>query len=65
MSGNPEAAVSGGMHSSSALPTYVPGLVALLVEMGQQQALDRRVELHFEVLNEVLHRAGVLTGTAP
>jgi hypothetical protein len=58
-SGNPAAAVSGGSRSSLGLPSHVPGLVSLLVEMGQQQALDRRVALHVDVLREVLRQVGV------
>jgi hypothetical protein len=51
----------GGGSSSLSLPRHV-GFVqaALLVEMGQQQALERRVALHVEVVQEVARRVGVL-----
>jgi hypothetical protein len=58
-SGNPQAAVSGGSRSSLGLPAHVEGLTALLVEMGQQQLLERRVALHIEVLGEVMRRVGI------
>jgi hypothetical protein len=59
-SGNPEAAVSGGSRSSLGLPAHVPGIVSLLVEMGQQQTLERRIALHAQVAEEVGRRVGVL-----
>jgi hypothetical protein len=61
-SGNPQAAVSGGSRSSLGLPRMIPGLATLLVEMGQQQALERRVALHVEVAQEVARRVGVIEG---
>jgi hypothetical protein len=57
-SGNPQAAVSGGSRSSLGLPAHIPGLVSILVEMGQQQALERRVALHVEVLQQVMREIG-------
>jgi hypothetical protein len=49
----------GGSRSSLGLPTHVPGLATLLVEMGQQQSLERRTALHVEVVNEVASRVGL------
>ena len=46
--------------SSLGLNRYFPGLIPILVEMGQQQALERRVSLHVDVLTELLHQVGVL-----
>jgi hypothetical protein len=57
-SGNPQAAVSGGSRSSLGLPAHVPGLVSFLVEMGQQQALERRVALHIDVLQQLMRTLG-------
>jgi hypothetical protein len=48
--------------SSLGLNRTVPGLIPVLVEMGQQQALDRRIALHVEVLQAVLLETGVLQG---
>jgi hypothetical protein len=51
----------GGSGSSSlSLPRHLPGLVALLVEMGQQQALERRIALHVDVLQELMRQTGAL-----
>jgi hypothetical protein len=50
---------SGGSRSSLGLPAWLPGITALLVEMGQQQSLERRVALHVEVVNEVANRVGL------
>jgi hypothetical protein len=58
-SGNPAAAVSGGSRSSLGLPRYVDGLVSILVEMGQQQPLERRVALHVEVYKEIASRSNI------
>lgn len=58
-SGNPSAAVSGGSRSSLGLPNHLPGLISLLVEMGQQQALERRVALHVDVLQQVMRNIGI------
>jgi hypothetical protein len=49
-------AVFGGSRSSLGLPSYVKGLGAILVEMGQQQALERRVQLHVDIATEMLNR---------
>jgi hypothetical protein len=49
----------GGGRSSLGLPQHIPGLTALLVEMGQQQLLERRVALHLDVLGEVMRRVGM------
>jgi hypothetical protein len=53
------APVGGRSRSSLALSTHVPGSVALLVEMGQQQALARRVALHVDIVEEVARRVGI------
>jgi hypothetical protein len=51
----------GGRGTSSlGLSQFFPGLVPVLVEMGQQQALERRIALHVQVLEEVLRQTGVL-----
>jgi hypothetical protein len=52
----------GASRSSLGLSTYVPGLIAVLVEMGQQQTLERRTALHIEVLTEFLRRVGGIAG---
>ncbi len=57
----PNAANPSGVSSSSlGLSTFVPGVVAILVEMGQQQSLERRIALHVDMLQEFLRRDGVL-----
>jgi hypothetical protein len=48
--------------SSLGLSRTFPELIAILVEMGQQQAIERRVALHVQVLREVLAEVGVLSG---
>ena len=53
------APVGGRSRSSLALSTHVPGSVALLVEMGQQQALARRIALHVDIVAEVARRVGI------
>jgi hypothetical protein len=55
-SGTPIAGFTGyrGSRSSLGLPAYIPGLAAILVEMGQQQDLDRRVQLHVDIVSEAL-----------
>lgn len=45
--------------SSLGLSRLFPGLIPVLVEMGQQQALERRVALHIRVFQEVLAEIGV------
>lgn len=45
--------------SSLGLNRFFPGLVSVLVEMGQQQALERRIALHVQVLDEVLRETGI------
>ena len=57
-SGNPQAAVSGGSRSSLGLLQWVPGITAILVEMGQQQTLERRIALHVEVFQQVMREVG-------
>jgi len=52
-------AVFGGSRSSLGLSTHVPGLTAILVEMGQQQPLERRIALHVEIVYEVAGRIGL------
>ncbi len=59
-SSTPQPGASGGSRSSLGLPRAVPGLLAFLVEMGQQQPLERRVQLHIDVLTEFLRRFGVV-----
>ena len=55
-SGTPIAGFTGyrGSRSSLGLPTHIPGLAALLVEMGQQQDLERRIQLHVDIVSEAL-----------
>jgi hypothetical protein len=45
--------------SSLGLNRTFPGLVSILVEMGQQQAEERRVALHVQLLEQVLAETGV------
>lgn len=50
--------MGGGIRNSTSslgLPRWLPGLSAILVEMGQQQELDRRVALHVEVVKEAMN----------
>jgi hypothetical protein len=49
-----------GGRSSLGLGRHVLGLLPILVEMGQQQALERRVALHVDVAREVLRRAEIM-----
>jgi hypothetical protein len=49
----------GGSRSSLGLSAHVPGLATLLVEMGQQQSLERRIALHVDVVKEVASRIGL------
>jgi hypothetical protein len=53
-----QGAVFGGSRSSLGLPTHVPGLSAILVEMGQQQTLERRTQMHVEIVQEALTHLG-------
>jgi hypothetical protein len=46
-------------RSSLGLSTHIPGLVALLVEMGQQQAIERRVALHVDIVTEAMRQVGM------
>ena len=55
---NAGQSVPGGT-SSLGLPRHVPGLSSLLVEMGQQQTLERRIDLHVQVATEVATRLGI------
>ncbi len=48
-----------GSSSSLGIPSYVPGVSAILVEMGQQQDLERRVALHVEVAQEAMRLVSV------
>ena len=52
-------AVGGRSRSSLSLSTHVPGSIALLVEMGQQQALERRVALHVDIVHEIAREIGI------
>jgi hypothetical protein len=45
--------------SSLSLNRNVPGLTPILVEMGQQQALERRVQLHVDIFDELARRLGI------
>jgi hypothetical protein len=59
---NPSGGNNGGGRGSSSLslPRHVPTLqAALLVEMGQQQALERRIALHVDIAEEVARRIGL------
>ncbi len=57
------AAGPNGVSSSSlGIPNFAPGVISILVEMGQQQALERRISLHLDMFQEFLHREGVLAG---
>jgi hypothetical protein len=53
-----QGAVFGGSRSSLGLPTHIPGLAAILVEMGQQQALERRIQMHVDIVIEALAHLG-------
>jgi hypothetical protein len=57
----PPGSMGSGGRSSLSIPNHAPGLVSLLVEMGQQQALERRIALHVDVLREIMRQVGVLT----
>lgn len=50
----------GVSRSSLGLSQIVPGVISVLVEMGQQQSLERRVALHVDMLSEFLRRVGTL-----
>jgi hypothetical protein len=59
----PDAARPNGVSSSSlGIPNFAPGVISILVEMGQQQALERRIALHIDLFQEFLRREGVLEG---
>ena len=51
--------LGGRSRSSLGLSTHVSGLIALLVEMGQQQQLSRRVALHVDIVEEVARQIGI------
>jgi hypothetical protein len=59
-SGTPIAGFTGyrGSRSSLGLPMHIPGLAAILVEMGQQQGLERRIQLHVDIVSEALKVLG-------
>jgi hypothetical protein len=48
------ATTPGGSSSSLGLPRWVPNLSAILVEMGQQQPLERRIALHVDIVQEAM-----------
>lgn len=48
------ATTPGGSSSSLGLPRWIPNLSAILVEMGQQQALERRIALHVDIATEAM-----------
>jgi hypothetical protein len=52
-------AQGGGSSSSLGFPRWVPNLSVMLVEMGQQQALERRVSLHVEIVREAMRLVGI------
>jgi hypothetical protein len=54
----PDIPAPGRGTSSLGLNRFAPGLTTILVEMGQQQALERRIALHLQVLAEVLAQTG-------
>lgn len=56
----PQGNPGGGSRSSLGLGAFVPGVTPMLVEMGQQQSLQRRVALHVEVLREVMRQTGAI-----
>jgi hypothetical protein len=59
----PDAARPNGVSSSSlGIPNFAPGVISILVEIGQQQALERRIALHVDTVAEFLRREGVLEG---
>jgi hypothetical protein len=45
---------TGGSRSSLSVGMRHPGVAAILVEMGQQQSLARRIDLHVHVVDEAL-----------
>lgn len=51
-----------GFTSSLGLPAHVPGLSVLLVEIGQQQEMDRRVVLQIDFAWEIARRIGIIPG---
>lgn len=51
-----------GFTSSLGLSRFVAGVSTLLVEMGQQQELDRRIALHVDLATEVATRMGITAG---
>jgi hypothetical protein len=46
--------------SSLGINRTIPGLISILVEMGQQQTLERRIALHVQLFKEVLSETGVI-----
>lgn len=54
----PGAGNMGGGRSSLGLPNHVPGLSVILAEMGQQQDLERRIQLHVDVVVEAMSLLG-------
>jgi Succinylglutamate desuccinylase / Aspartoacylase family len=54
-------AVFGGSRSSLGLANYIPGLSAILVEMGQQQPLERRIAMHVDIVQEAMRQVGIQT----
>jgi hypothetical protein len=46
-------------RSSLGLSTHIPGLIALLVEMGQQQAIERRIAIHVDIVQEAMRQVGI------
>ncbi len=47
--------------SSLGLDKIVPGVIPILVEMGQQQTLERRIALHVQLFQDVLAEIGMGT----
>lgn len=48
-----------GSRSSLGLGLLFPNVAAILVEMGQQQSLERRIALHVQVVEETLRQMGM------
>lgn len=51
----------GVSRSSLGISQFVPGVISVLVEMGQQQSLERRAALHVDMFTEFVRLTGVLT----
>ncbi len=47
--------------SSLSFNRFVPGVIPILVEMGQQQSMERRTALHFQLFEDALAELGLAT----